>query len=123
MTGVCVSDSLNLYCGVEIKMIIARAESSWYSGALLAANAEHYRWGVFLMQAIDITTLLCLFSFYALHWLGDASIITDWNRKKSGNSTGQIIRQRKAAMNDTDSHASVTNDSEAGTARSACTAK
>jgi len=74
--------------------------SPWYSGAIFTANAEHYHWGVFLMQAIDITTLLGLLGFYAMHLLDDASIITDWNWKASANPTGDIIRQRKAAMDD-----------------------
>jgi len=37
----------------------------WYSGSILTGNADHYHWGVYLMQAIHMTTLLGLKLFYA----------------------------------------------------------
>merc|ERR1719163_1657113 len=70
--------------------------SPWYSGSIFAANANHYSWGVTIMQAIDVAALIGLMIFYVTSFLGDTGV---WSSPKRS-PTGDAIRQRRAVLDD-----------------------
>lgn len=72
--------------------------SPWYSGAIFTANDDHYHFGVRLMQAIDIVTLLGLLTFYVMRLIGDGRLGVEWGwPSPSSNPTGDAIRHRRQA--------------------------
>jgi len=72
--------------------------SPWYSGAIFHPSADAYNFGLFVMQAIHVATLIGLAIFYTAstkaEWLSHFSL------KESGikglTPTGELLRQRKA---------------------------
>jgi len=78
--------------------------SPWYSGAIFSAHGDLYHWGVFLMQAIDITTLMGLFAFYATRLSGDANVAGQWIWAQVADQLA--IRQWKAVVEDEPSSSS-----------------
>lgn len=70
--------------------------SPWYSGSIFTGSADRYHSGVFAMQAINITVILCLSAFYAAR-LRESGISFDW-RRTAANPTGDAIRERKASL-------------------------
>merc|ERR1719247_707876 len=72
----------------------------WYTGALFNPSADAYHFGRFVMQAVNIITLVFLLGFYLSKakgdWLGRFNMKDVFGASPNQRPTGDLLRQRKA---------------------------